>query len=45
MKDKIKSALVLIGAYLFVFAVYAAIVCAASIPVLLFYALFKYVFI
>jgi hypothetical protein len=43
MKDKIKSALVIIGDYLFVFAVYAAITCVASIPVLIFYALFKYV--
>ena len=38
MKDKIKSAL-------FVFAFYAAITCAVSVPVLIFYALFKYVFI
>jgi hypothetical protein len=40
--DKIKSAAVVIGAYLFVYAVYAAIACAALIPVLIIFALVKY---
>ena len=43
--DKIKSAAVVIGAYLFVYAVYAAIACAALIPVLIIFALVKYLFL
>ena len=40
--DKIKSAAVVIGAYLFVFAVYMMIVIACCIPALIIFALVRY---